>query len=546
MPYDTTGGVKSFVQLHYHDRLGGVSKVMNYYREAARTAETLEKDLIICHAPDPSRGAFDPGTVISLRQADYHFFRSARAFYRVRDTLERQVKAILKDGNLPTPCVVVGHNLTLGKNPALSAAFSRIAKELGTSGEYRFFSVIHDFAEEGRVHLMHRLRRLEAQNTAIFDALYPGSETVTYVTLNERNRRVLTEAGFRAYLLPNPVEKPQAATRRDGRDTAHMSAALYQYARTRAGVFYPQRPTIFYPVRIITRKNIVEAVIVACLLFETNLVLGGYGTSTGDRAFARRLEKMCRMHALPLLCDVDGMKSSGAHADTVPDEPFAAMFSYARACITTSIAEGFGYALFEPWMHDTPLIGRVPLGMQQLHAGAWMPHLYTGLQIPVAWIDIQQLMNRYMEQLRRCFGTRGAFSRRDTFHRMFTRHVIDRDMIDLGYCDLQTQFALLSALAMDTHKRVRLRALNPALDTQQQLLTGNDSLRRETVSRVKRVIVHELFYDAFYRTFHRCFFETCPPAARPHTQHARRDPDMIQRYFSDIRHFRLLFMPSSG
>jgi len=53
-------------------------------------------------------------------------------------------------------------------------------------------------------------------------------------------------------------------------------------------------PGVFYPSRIISRKNPVEAILLSQFFFSSNLLLGESGMSSEDRALAARLKRLWR------------------------------------------------------------------------------------------------------------------------------------------------------------------------------------------------------------------------------------------------------------
>jgi hypothetical protein len=80
----------------------------------------------------------------------------------------------LSDKTLPQPICVIGHNLTLAKNPALTAAFAHCAQRCSQpSGAVSFFSVIHDFAEDGRCSRMEQRAFLKHAGITITNDIYP-------------------------------------------------------------------------------------------------------------------------------------------------------------------------------------------------------------------------------------------------------------------------------------------------------------------------------------------------------------------------------------
>ena len=143
----------SLVQVHYHDRLAGVNKVIGLYAKAFRNLGNgrASKNLVVC-AQCKAGTDFRPAKVKDTPFCDYQTFASKSHFDRIKASLVESLDNVLKARNLKRPVCVIGHNLSIGKNCGLSAAFAEIARRYaGEKDDIRFYSVIHDFAEEGRL-----------------------------------------------------------------------------------------------------------------------------------------------------------------------------------------------------------------------------------------------------------------------------------------------------------------------------------------------------------------------------------------------------------
>ncbi|MBN1308977.1 MAG: hypothetical protein JXA18_13725, partial [Chitinispirillaceae bacterium] len=158
----------SLVQIHYHDRPGGVRRVMDEYSEAfARIAGRGAPNFWVCRRSGDWRYPSSKG--IDFPAADYHAFRTRGSYQRSVEQLAGRLRRLLVSLPLRFPAAIIGHNLNLGKNPALSAAFARCARMRGGGEDrYRFFSVMHDFAEAGRIDLLCRLRRMTEQGVDVY------------------------------------------------------------------------------------------------------------------------------------------------------------------------------------------------------------------------------------------------------------------------------------------------------------------------------------------------------------------------------------------
>ena len=434
----------SFVQIHYHNRPGGVTSVMGQYGLAFGKAcgSAAGTSLVVC-AKHHARADIDGAKVIDVRECGYTTFRTKNAFIKTRNSLLKRLEQIITSGLLARPISVVGHNLTLGKNCALSSAFAQCARRLAKQkNEYRFFSVVHDFAEEGRTDLMSQIVSLKRLGIKIRDELYPVSPNLCFVALNNRNYSILKKAGFQVRLVPNPVSAPATARSMPASIRIRVIRGLAKCAEKDNTAFKPDAPLLVYPSRIISRKNPVEAILLAHFFFSSNLLLGESGTSIEDRALAVHLKRLCTRCKIPVIFN-SGRAASFllSHDETL----LSLLTKAADVCITTSVLEGFGYALYEPWLYHKAVVGRVPAGsdVQKKIAAAG---LYSKLLIPCGWIDVDKLVRRYYRDMKKSCRAIDEFPDTGSFSKQFNSAFVENRGIDFGCLDIATQCAVLECL----------------------------------------------------------------------------------------------------
>lgn len=516
--------IGSLIQIHYHNRPGGVSAVMEQYAGAFRHAAGGTGVCIVVCSGDRA-GRRIPGTeIVNVKACGYRTFRSASSFHAAAGALLTRIEEVVLDPALPRPVYVVGHNLMLCKNAALSQAFALLAlRQAGRNDAVCFFSVVHDFAEEGRCDLMAQAHFLERSGVRILNALYPVSRNLRYVAVSARTLRVLRHAGLDVSLVLNPVALP--ALRAEGRPAGRVHAIKRPN----------RRPVLFYPGRIIARKNPVEAIVLAQFFLSANLVLGEDGTSAADRALCRRLRHMCSRYNVRASFGGLGVTRRGK---TVPAQTYSRMYQAADACISTSVLEGFGYALYEPWLHNKAVIGRMPSGLSPDE----IPDascLYERFLVPQEWVDIPGLRRHYHARMRFCFGNRlqrGGFA---GFSKRFDAAFIRGAGIDFGCLDSATQCAILEAVcrsgdlafhwkqAFPFQTRALATSLSRALHSSPRIAAAN---RKRIEAKHGRA--------AFAASLARCLGHK-GSAGRP-------DPAKIRDYFSRTDRFRLLATPQAA
>lgn len=265
------------------------------------------------------------------------------------------------------------HNHSLGKNSAMPGVVSLLAED----GE-RVLLQMHDFAEDGRPENF----RLNLRLPEYARTLYPAAPHIHYAVINARDHAIFLNAGLaegRLHLLSNPVGGPAAGVDSD----AVRPAVLDELGAERL---------VLYPVRAVRRKNFGELLLWAALappgtIFATTL---GPTNRNYEDAY-RRWKSFAARHQLPVRFAVAEES----------DRPFAHWMAAADRIVTTSIAEGFGLAFLEPWLHGKAIVGRdlpaITAGFKD--AGLTLDGLYEQLAVPLDWIDSDSLERKIRERL---------------------------------------------------------------------------------------------------------------------------------------------------
>ncbi|BBO87372.1 glycosyltransferase family 4 protein [Desulfosarcina ovata] len=304
------------------------------------------------------------------------------------------------------------HNPTLAKN----RRFLRIIKRLQQLG-VKFFLQIHDFAEDGRP-------------DAYFDESYPAD--CHYGVINRRDADILIKAGLKAqglHLLPNAVT-PLPVSPGQGK-----------------------KELILYPVRAIRRKNIGEAILLSLFLENgLRLAITQPPNSPADIYRYREWVDWAKGHPLP----VDF--AAGQKTD------FAVLVGAAQSMITTSIAEGFGFAYLEPWTAGKFVWGRrlKAICRDFEKQGIHLEGLYDRLDVPLAWIDAETFADQWQATVLRAAMTFG-FPLDKTGVRTAYDWLTVRGQVDFGILNEPFQRQVLEKVLHDPSCKRTLRSLNPWL-----------------------------------------------------------------------------------
>ncbi|MBN1757674.1 MAG: hypothetical protein JW863_05125 [Chitinispirillaceae bacterium] len=428
------------VQVHYHDRLGGVQRVMaDYSRAFSEHAGSEAPNIWWCRRGDDENRK--EALVEDLPGADYHSFISKETYRRACDRLIRILLRRLRGLAGSGPVAVVGHNLVLGKNPALSGAFTQCAKVLSAENgaNFRFFSVLHDYVEQGRFELLRNHSRLSACGVDIAAALYAKDAPVHFIAPDRLARKITGLSGQNLSILPNRVAIPDNASRILPATT--VLRHLRQCAAIDGLTFDPALPVFCYPSRMIYRKNMLEALLFSTILNKGTLVTGPCGSTGADRRRMNAALRLARGYRLSMAVDPGRLRMfSVGNASGIPGgNPFHKILPSVHAAVSTSLAEGFGYSFYEPWLFGVPVVGRFPDGIALL-SDAMGESLYTRVPIPASWVSIDACYNRY--RLNAETAVYGSIPLKKEFIKGF----IHEGTVDFGYLSTAQQVTVIERI----------------------------------------------------------------------------------------------------
>ncbi|MDR0599211.1 MAG: glycosyltransferase family 1 protein [Treponema sp.] len=426
--------------IHYHLRPGGVTQVM--LRQARALQEGGDEALALSGEPPPdpaewegvnravipalcydrrppgdprpggSGGRFGPETGIQAAE------------------LARSIEEAIRSRWPGGAGLILVHNPLIRKNSLLMGAL----KELARRGPLLLQN--HDLAEDFR------------------PDVYSGEdypENCHYAVINSRDRRFLLEAGLRdegLHLIPNEV---------------------------RSLAFTPGLPKTryLYPVRGIRRKNIGEMLLLS-LFIPGGSAGGGHSgpgpaatvaltqppTTDQDAPIYRRWQALAAELALPAEFEAGALPGRGGGSAS-----FADVVGTARAAITTSVKEGFGFSFLEPWTAGLAVTGRrldyVCRDFEE--AGLRFEPFYGALRIPAEYAEPERLrkkMELVLSGVYAAFGAALPPSISPALDRVFD----GGDYLDFGIMDEETQEGILRRAAADKTVRGRIAGANPFLE----------------------------------------------------------------------------------
>jgi len=408
------------VLVHYHLRAGGVTQVM--LNQTAALREAGEDVLVLSAEPPPDAALWGAIPIALVPRLHYDRYRPAEETPDTKDTAARHVLSLELAASVEKAIhshwpggadLIHVHNPLIRKNCLLLGALKELAKRSPLLLQN------HDLAEDFR------------------PDVYAGEEypeNCHYGVINSRDYRFLLDAGLKPeglHLLPNEVR------------TLCVTPDL-------------PKTTYLYPVRGIRRKNIGEALFLSLFLDspDTSIAITQPPTTEQDSQVYNQWKTAAADLNLPLAFEA-GLKSS-----------FADVMGSARAVITTSVKEGFGFSFLEPWTAGIAVTGRRidSVCRDFENAGVRFDKLYQGIQIPAEYAEPEKLRQKTeiaLTQVYAAFGLSLPPRVSAELEAAFT----SRDFFDFGIMDEAIQENVLRLAASDKTIRNRIKAANPFLET---------------------------------------------------------------------------------
>lgn len=343
--------------LHYFFKEDGVTRsVLNN----VKGLKELSKDISFVFAGDSFVSSL-PG-YIEKRYIDWN--SSDIAF---------QLQEISKDAD-----VVIIENPTIGVFPRVTLAFKEYSeKNLDKKIIYR----IHDLIED-RPLLFGKFKEVFSD----LDKIYPLSKNVSFLTLTSFDKQRLIQKGLNnVSVLPNSVIISDLYP--DSKKTSDLRKVFEQ-----KGIINSNERILTYPVRVLRRKNLEEAMLLTKILNNEG---GNYRliiTIAFDEDYKKEIENLAQDYKIP--CSI-GEASKHISFDKKDNFTIADLYSLSDLVISTSVKEGFGFAFIEPWITGTPVIGRKISSVTKDFEfnGIDLSHLYNNDVFNINKVSSERIIN---------------------------------------------------------------------------------------------------------------------------------------------------------
>ncbi|RKX90222.1 MAG: hypothetical protein DRP70_01450 [Spirochaetes bacterium] len=405
------------------------------------------------------------------------------------------------------------HNYHLGKNPEFTAALMSIAN----SGSRKMLFHIHDFPECGRPGNLKRL------NSVLKHPPYPSGSGIRYAVINERDRRILSDAGMEesVSLLTNPVPLlPNAPGNPEG-----MRKALEELCAKDNPGYIPGAPILLYPVRAIRRKNIIEAAILAKLLDEpANLIVTLPGVSAQEKEYSRIVESAFKSGLIP------GIWCPEATGDERLS--YRQLASSCDAVISTSVQEGFGYLFINALHWQKPLLARyldILDGILNLF-GDYPRRFWADFRIPATEELKIKTQEAYQEKIRNMepnLSDKAIKSMNSAVSK-----IAAGGGIDISYLKVEDQLDALKLAGNNPEWLVKAKLLN------RELLDSAGRTLKARAPQMDRTIEAHFGEASFVRNFNEILssFGTKTPSPSPD-----KVRESVEKSFGRIDYLRLLY-----
>lgn len=395
--------MQKLVMFHYHFLPGGVSDVVRlFFVNLARgglpwssvtlvsgRADKAEafRDSLLREMPPEERKKF---SLLILPETDYS---RPEAGEDLSAAIREKLRTLEGEDTLWWV-----HNPHLGKNPFFTKALAAVVED----GTQKTVLQIHDFPECARYDNWLYLRDSGARS------LYPLGEKVRYVVINRHDYDLLKESGMPPsllFLLYNPIRPPrtesaelvnqakQADQEEKAKGNKDLRERLYGSFGRDFPACRPEAPLLFYPVRTIRRKNILEAGALARLL-EANLIVTLPGVSEQEKAYSDRIEEAYRSGLIPGFWGIgQSLEEKGFR--------FEELWDGADLVCSSSVQEGFGYLFVNAVKQKKPFLARFLFaveGFSEIFAG-YPHHFYRRFTLPIDAKTKQAVIRRYRKRI---------------------------------------------------------------------------------------------------------------------------------------------------
>lgn len=344
--------------IHHHLKTGGVTKIIQSQVDALKLKKNIRIKILTGEKPAGNVELYRGVEIIEIPEINY---LSPDQFKSIDGHALLNAICFSLKKHIAAADILHIHNLNLGKNPVFTLAVHLLLKD-----GYRVFHHCHDFCEDRELNYAYMRNVIEGYfKHNLIQVMYPNSVhyrigTLSNFDLDRVKHNIIAD---RCHLLPNPV-----STNVNVRSKELSKAAVFSHLNSTE----INKKLIVYPVRAITRKNIGEFILLAYLFSDKAVFLHTLAPNNPQEIGQyESWVRFCEDMKIPLFFNVG------------KELAFDTIMSAADYCVTTSYMEGFGMVYLEPWLFNTPVVGRELTNIVQdiKKNGIYFPYLYKSIII---------------------------------------------------------------------------------------------------------------------------------------------------------------------
>ena len=360
---------------HSHLNPGGVTRIIESQLESL-SGDTIK--VLVGNCSEPERIKQHNAKLVvyeKLNYLEYRNFSDEEAIILLNEITRFLEKHVHNDA------ILHFHNLNLGKNPVVTYAVYLLAKK-----GIPVFNHAHDFAEDRPANYRFLKEIIEGNfRENLNEVLYPEFPNYHFGALNAFDVNRLISYGVdkeRIEWLPNPVPY------RNPVEVDEKVTAKSQVCKTLQ--IDEKKLLVTYPVRVIQRKNIGELILLS-VLFDShvNFTVTQPPKNPVEIEVYKKWLDFCQKEKINVVFE------AGNKVD------FEQLLLASDFCITTSYKEGFGMVYLEPWLFQSPVVGRNIdyITTDFFSDGFQFPALYSKLAIPGLQQDFKDLATEIQMQI---------------------------------------------------------------------------------------------------------------------------------------------------
>jgi len=586
--------------MHYHLKPGGVISVMRDMADALRRHSRYEELRIDVFSSMSNEGRAkrifgrsksDGSADLNVKDIPAFAYNKDRypdrsSFINATDTLAHEIlRRIDLSASTPDfPYVLHSHNISLGKNPTATMAFKRIAEiAVEKSLPLWLINQVHDFGENNRPEGIKAFMNCTGRQDEAFALtfMYPNSPNIFYLTINSADIQNLLTIGIpdeRIFLLPDPIDvrhyEQKPLWEKDYEELSVMGLPpadyraimlrnLSDYAAANNQIFDASLPILLSPVKMMRRKNHLEALLLLMLFRHLGrsyqLLITLDANSPPDVAYSRRFKQFVSSRNMAVVNGFgkDIVSATGRariRNGRVRRFGMGDLYALCSAVITTSIVEGFGLAYHEGWLGRRVVAGRKieEIAFDFENSGMDFSHMYKRLAVSLS--DLPDLRKRLCEAYEIKIGklpggrSGSACAARPSAPEIVEAKIFragNEDCVDFADLSVDMQVELLGLLDENPELAGRMIDRNPAVRATYNLLEDCASGPNETdlVKKNAEVVRSRYSLQAMARRLEH-LFEIGDSLYRKRSECVSLTPEnherIIQRYRAP-EHMRLLF-----